>query len=51
MNVCLVNELGEDVTATGTGQPACRGLVNSLGYYNNEDAQRKRYTDAGSSLW
>lgn len=50
MNVRLVNDSGEDVTALGIGQPACKGAVNSLGYFNNEEAQQQLFTPDGWML-
>ena len=50
MQVRLYDEAGNDVTATGTGQPACRGPVTSLGYYEDPAANAKLYTRDGWML-
>ena len=50
MHVRLYDEAGRDVTASGTGQPACKGPVTSLGYYEDEPANAKLYTPDGWML-
>jgi len=51
MDVRLFDEDGRDVTATGRGQPACRGPLTSRGYYDDDAANAKLYvghpTDGG----
>jgi acyl-CoA synthetase len=41
---------GEDVTATGYGQPGCRGPATSMGYYNDPPANAQLYTTDGWML-
>lgn len=48
MNIRLINENGEDVTASGYGQVVCKGPLTSDGYYNNEEANKDLYTEDGS---
>jgi acyl-CoA synthetase len=50
MHVRLYDEAGNDVTASGTGQPACKGPVTSLGYYEDAAATAKLYTRDGWML-
>jgi acyl-CoA synthetase len=50
MNVRLVDEKGADITASRRGQPACKGPVISMGYFNDENATRKLYTADGWML-
>jgi acyl-CoA synthetase len=50
MQVKLVDEAGNDITATGHGQPACRGPAMSGGYYGDEAATRALYTQDGWML-
>jgi acyl-CoA synthetase len=50
MSVRLYDEAGNDVTANGTGQPACKGPVTSLGYYEDPAATAKLYTRDGWML-
>jgi len=50
MNVRLYDDEGKDVTSSGEGQPACRGPATSHGYYNDEAANKKLYTDDGWML-
>ena len=47
MNVRLFDEAGHDVTATGRGQPGCKGATLSQGYYANPEANRKLVRDDG----
>jgi acyl-CoA synthetase len=50
MQVRLFDD-GQDVTATGgPGIAACRGAVNCLGYYADEQANRELYTPDGWML-
>jgi acyl-CoA synthetase len=50
MNVRLFDDASRDVTASGTGQPACRGPLTSLGYYEDAAANAKLYTADGWML-
>jgi acyl-CoA synthetase len=50
MHVRLYDDAGNDVTASGSGQPACRGPVISLGYYEDAAATAKLYTRDGWML-
>ena len=50
MQVRLVDERGADITASGRGQPACKGALTSLGYFNDAPATRKLYTPDGWML-
>jgi len=50
MNVRLLDDRGVDATASGRGQPACKGAVTSLGYYNDERAMRELYSADGWML-
>jgi acyl-CoA synthetase len=48
MNVRLLDEDGNDVTATGgPGEPVCRGPATCLGYYADEGASRRLFTEDG----
>ncbi len=50
MHVRLYDDAGNDVTASGTGQPACKGPLTSLGYYEDAAATAKLYTRDGWML-
>lgn len=51
MQVRLFDDDGLDVTAIGgPGQPACRGPVTSLGYYDDEAANAELFTEDGWML-
>ena len=50
MQVRLYDDTGNDVTASGTGQPACRGPATSHGYYQDEAANAKLFTADGWML-
>jgi len=50
MQLRLYDEAGNDVTASGRGQPACKGPVTSQGYYEDEAANQKLYTRDGWML-
>jgi acyl-CoA synthetase len=50
MHVRLYDEAGKNVTASGTGQPACRGPVASLGYWEDAGANAKLRTRDGWML-
>jgi acyl-CoA synthetase len=50
MHVRLYDEDGRDVTASGRGQPACRGPLTSHGYYEDAGANAKLYTPDGWML-
>ena len=41
MQVRLFDEAGNDVTSEGRGQPACKGGTLSLGYFDDEEANRE----------
>ena len=43
-------ENGVDVTATGRGQPGCRGPALSPGYLDDDEANRQLFTGAGWML-
>jgi acyl-CoA synthetase len=47
MNVRLFDECGNDVTASGRGQPGCKGPTLSGGYYGDEAANAKLVRDDG----
>jgi acyl-CoA synthetase len=50
MNVRLYDDDGRDVTASGRGQPGCRGPATSRGYWNDAPANAKLYTADGWML-
>jgi acyl-CoA synthetase len=50
MQVRLFDEAGRDVTATGRGQPGCRGPVTSRGYLDDDAANAKLFTPDGWML-
>ncbi|MFM8303746.1 MAG: class I adenylate-forming enzyme family protein [Actinomycetota bacterium] len=51
MRVRLLDDDGNDVTATGgPGVAACRGRVNCLGYYGDDEANARLYTPDGWML-
>lgn len=50
MEVRLFDEQGKDVTASGRGQPGCRGPLTSRGYYDDDAANAKLYTADGWML-
>jgi acyl-CoA synthetase len=50
MNVRLFDDDGRDVTASGRGQPGCRGPATSRGYWNDPGANQKLYTADGWML-
>jgi len=50
MQVRLYDEAGNDVTASGRGQPACKGPILSRGYWNDDEANSALYTDDGWML-
>jgi acyl-CoA synthetase len=47
MNVRLFDESGNDVTASGRGQPGCKGPTLSGGYYDDEAANARLIRDDG----
>lgn len=47
MNVRLFDEAGNDVTPSGRGQPGCKGGTLSLGYYEDDDANRELMREDG----
>jgi len=47
MHVRLFDEAGRDVTASGRGQPGCKGGTLSLGYYRDDEANRELIRDDG----
>jgi acyl-CoA synthetase len=50
MQVRLFDDAGCDVTASGRGQPGCRGPATSRGYWNDPEANRMLYTGDGWML-
>jgi acyl-CoA synthetase len=50
MNVRLFDEAGRDVTATGRGQPGCKGPLTSAGYHDDDGANAELYTEDGWML-
>ena len=50
MQVRLFDEAGRDVTASGRGQPGCRGPVTSRGYLDDDEANAKLFTPDGWML-
>jgi acyl-CoA synthetase len=50
MRVRLFDDAGRDVTATGRGQPGCRGPAASRGYWNDPEANRMLFTEDGWML-
>ena len=50
MNVRLFDEAGRDVTASGRGQPGCKGPTLSRGYWNDEEANARLIRDDGWML-
>ena len=50
MQVRLFDAEGRDVTATGRGQPGCKGAVTSLGYLDDEAANKELLRDDGWML-
>ncbi len=50
MQVRLYDDAGNDATATGRGQPACKGPVTSLGYCEDDEANLELYTRDGWML-
>ncbi len=50
MSVRLYDEKGQDVTVEGFGRAACRGKACSLGYFNDEKAQKALFTPDGWML-
>ncbi|MCP3985899.1 MAG: acyl--CoA ligase, partial [bacterium] len=50
MQVRLYDDAGNDVTGTGEGQPACRGPLTSRGYFGDEAANSKLFTEDGWML-
>ena len=47
MRVRLFDDQGRDVTASGSGQPGCKGGTLSLGYYGDEEANRELIREDG----
>ncbi len=47
MNVRLFDDAGNDVTSSGEGQPGCKGPLASRGYWDDDDANAKLFTDGG----
>jgi acyl-CoA synthetase len=50
MDVRLFDDAGRDVTASGRGQPGCRGPLTSRGYYRDAAANERLYTRDGWML-
>ena len=50
MHVRLFDEEGRDATASGRGQPGCKGPLLSRGYWNDAEANRALYTRDGWML-
>jgi acyl-CoA synthetase len=50
MHVRLFDEEGRDVTASGRGQPGCRGPLLSRGYWDDPKANEELYTPDGWML-
>jgi acyl-CoA synthetase len=50
MQVRLYDDASYDVTASGTGQPACKGPLMSLGYWEDPAANARLYTRDGWML-
>lgn len=50
MNVRLFDKHGTDVTATGRGQPACKGPTLSLGYWDDAEANASLLREDGWML-
>ncbi len=50
MRVRLFDEAGNDVTASGEGQPGCRGPATSRGYFEDDEANAALYTPDGWML-
>jgi acyl-CoA synthetase len=50
MRVRLFDAAGRDVTASGHGQPGCKGPLTSLGYWEDEAANRELVRDDGWML-
>lgn len=48
MQVRLWNDKEQDITASGRGQPVCNGPLTCLGYFNNDEANKKLYTSDGA---
>jgi acyl-CoA synthetase len=47
MQVRLFDDAGADVTASGRGQPGCRGPLASRGYWEDPEADAKLFTPDG----
>jgi acyl-CoA synthetase len=47
MQVRLLDDDGNDTTATGSGQPACKGPLLSRGYWNDDTANSQLVTADG----
>lgn len=47
MQVRLFDEAGRDVATPGRGQPGCKGGTLSLGYYDDDEANRELVRDDG----
>jgi acyl-CoA synthetase len=50
MNVRLFDDEGRDVTASGRGQPGCKGPLTSAGYHDDDAANRALFTEDGWML-
>jgi acyl-CoA synthetase len=50
MQVRLFDDAGRDVTASGRGQPGCKGPLTSAGYYRDDAANAALFTPDGWML-
>jgi acyl-CoA synthetase len=50
MQVRLFDDAGNDVTASGEGQPGCKGPLASQGYYGDDEANAELWTSEGWML-
>ena len=50
MNVRLFDDDENDVTRSGEGQPGCRGPLASRGYWDDDEANAKLFTEGGWML-
>lgn len=50
MNIRLFDDAGNDITASGTGQPGGKGPLLSAGYFNDPEANARLFTRDGYML-